>query len=46
MSNYVGTFQLEALNNCNELILICAGTGLTPMLRLLAHSIKIESIAY
>ncbi len=45
ISNFAGTFQVDKLNNLNELYLICAGTGLTPMLRVLGHSLKSLSIS-
>jgi len=44
MSNFTGSFNYETLFNCNELVLICAGSGFTPMIRLLIHAIRIESI--
>ncbi len=44
MSNYTGTFRSELLHECNELFLICAGSGITPMLKLIAASLKIDSI--
>ena len=44
MSNFTGSFNYENLFNCYELVLICAGSGFTPMIRLLIHAIRIESI--
>lgn len=44
LSNYTGSFQQETLLKCSELFLICAGSGFTPMARLLTSSIQIETI--
>lgn len=44
ISNFAGNFKPEKLTHCNELVLICAGSGLTPMIRLLINSVKIDSI--
>ena len=46
ISNFAGNFKPEKLTDCNELVLICAGSGLTPMIRLLINAVKIDSIKY
>ncbi len=40
MSSYEGTFDLTRIDLCQTLILIAAGTGLTPMIRILNYAIK------
>ena len=45
ISNYAGKFHVnDALHGRDELILLCAGTGLTPMLRILPTAIKLKHI--
>lgn len=43
VSNFTGNFELERLEDCDELILICAGTGFTPMIRLINYLIESNS---
>lgn len=38
MSSFEGTFDLNRIDMCQNLILIAAGTGLTPMIRLLNYT--------
>ena len=45
ISNYVGSFQSNSLEKCNELILICAGSGFTPMVRLVKEGLEIANIS-
>jgi cytochrome-b5 reductase len=40
MSSCDGTFDLTRIDMCQTLILIAAGTGLTPMIRILNYVIK------
>lgn len=44
VSNYAGSFKLDKLDNCKELVMICAGSGFTPMIRLIYHALKIDQI--
>lgn len=44
ISNFTGSFDSSKLLNCKELVLICAGSGFTPMVRLLDEAVKIDSI--
>lgn len=44
ISNFAGDFKTEKLTDCNELVLICAGSGFTPMIRLLKEAVEIDSI--
>ena len=44
ISNFAGTFQPDKLESCNELVLVCAGSGFTPMIRVLHYGLRIESI--
>lgn len=46
LSNYSGKFELERLTKIKDVYLICAGTGLTPMIRLLTNAIEMENISY
>ena len=45
ISNYVGSFQSNSLEKCNELILICAGSGFTPMVKLVKEGLQIANIS-
>lgn len=40
MSTFEGTFDLHRIDVCQRLILIAAGTGLTPMMRVIPYAIK------
>ncbi len=40
MSSYEGTFDLTRIDLCKTLILLAAGTGLTPMIRIINYAIK------
>ena len=44
ISNFTGSFRFSYLEKCNELIMICAGTGFTPMVKLLHEGLKLEKI--
>ena len=44
ISNYTGSFRTESVVNCSELYLICAGSGFTPMARILTKCLNLESI--
>lgn len=44
MSVHTGSFQIQRLEECNELFLICAGTGLTPMIRLIKLGLQKDNI--
>jgi cytochrome-b5 reductase len=38
VSSHCGSFKLDWLeNNCNNVILLCAGTGITPMIRIINY---------
>jgi cytochrome-b5 reductase len=45
ISNFTGSFQITALDKCNELILICAGSGFTPMIKLVKEGLSIANIS-
>ncbi len=40
MSSFEGTFDITRIDMCQTLILIAAGTGLTPMIRIINYVIK------
>ncbi|CAF4263272.1 unnamed protein product, partial [Adineta steineri] len=40
MSSFEGTFDYTKINTCKTLILVAAGTGLTPMIRIINYVIK------
>ncbi|CAF4339884.1 unnamed protein product, partial [Rotaria magnacalcarata] len=40
MSSYEGTFDVHRIDACETLILVAAGTGLTPMMRILNYAIS------
>ncbi|CAF4292256.1 unnamed protein product [Rotaria socialis] len=40
MSSYEGTFDVHRIDSCETLILVAAGTGLTPMVRILSYAIS------
>jgi cytochrome-b5 reductase len=40
MSSCEGTFDIARIDMCQTLILIAAGTGLTPMIRILNYAFK------
>ncbi|CAF2509728.1 unnamed protein product [Rotaria sp. Silwood2] len=40
MSSYEGTFDIQRIDMCQTLILIAAGTGFTPMIRIINYVIK------
>lgn len=40
MSSCEGTFDTTRIDLCQTLVLIAAGTGLTPMIRILNYAIK------
>ncbi|CAF3739067.1 unnamed protein product [Rotaria sordida] len=40
MSSYEGTFDIQRIDMCQTLILISAGTGLTPMIRIMNYVIQ------
>ncbi|CAF0908594.1 unnamed protein product [Adineta steineri] len=40
MSSFEGTFDYTKINTCKTLILVAAGTGLTPMFRIINYVIK------
>lgn len=44
ISNYRGLFNKDILSNCCNLHLICAGSGLTPMIRILIKALTMENI--
>lgn len=44
ISNYCGSFNFDVLSNCCSLYLICAGSGLTPMIRILTKSLNMINI--
>lgn len=44
MSNFIGSFKRELLLDAGDLVLICAGSGFTPMIRVMIEAIKIDSI--
>lgn len=44
ISNFTGDFKMERLLDCDELVLICAGSGFTPMISLLIEAVKIDTI--
>ena len=45
ISNFVGSFQSNSLEKCNELILICAGSGFTPMVKLVKEGLSLMNIS-
>lgn len=46
ISNYTGKFDVDRVcSKFKELFLICAGSGFTPMIRLLVHALEIERIS-
>ena len=44
MSNFTGAFNKEKLLEFEDLALLCAGTGFTPMIRVMLEAIQIDSI--
>ncbi|XP_077991492.1 cytochrome b5 reductase 4-like [Glandiceps talaboti] len=44
VSNPDGNFQLFKLDTCQRLLLLAAGTGFTPMVRLIHYSLQINNI--
>lgn len=40
MSSYEGTFDLTRIDLCQTLVLIAAGTGLTPMIRVINYALQ------
>jgi len=44
ISNFTGSFNYNKLLNCEELILLSAGTGFTPMTRLMIKAADLDNI--
>lgn len=44
ISNYMGKFDADRLSKCKELFLLCAGSGFTPMIRLIPHALESDNI--
>lgn len=42
LSYFTGSFNIERFYECIELICICAGTGFTPMIKLLNLALQVE----
>ena len=46
ISNFTGSFDQDKLLSCKHLVLLCAGSGFTPMIRILTKAVYIDSIKY
>lgn len=44
MSNFIGSFKRELLLDVGDLVLLCAGSGFTPMIRVMIEAIQLDSI--
>ena len=44
ISNFTGSFNCDKLLACEDLILVCAGTGFTPMNRLMIKAVDLDNI--
>lgn len=44
ISNFIGSFKRELLLDAGDLVLLCAGSGFTPMIRVMIEAIQMDSI--
>jgi len=44
ISNFTGTFDSDKLLGCDDLLLLCAGSGFTPMIRLMIKAAELDNI--